>query len=247
MPGQRLRLIACEVFTRELCHAIAHSRNEVDSEFLPKGLHSIGCAKMRSRIQERIDAVPEGRYAAICLGFGLCNNGLADLRARHTPLVLPRAHDCITLFLGSRERYRREFESEPGSYFLTSGWIERGDTDDQLVPESVEHRTGMDMSYQELVDKYGEENASFLAEQLHQTKNYGRYCYIEMGVEPDDRYQRETERRAAERGWRCDHRTGDMRLISALLDGPWDDDFIVIRPGQRVAACHDHRVVEPRP
>ncbi|MDA3960785.1 MAG: DUF1638 domain-containing protein [Planctomycetota bacterium] len=247
MESQRLQLIACEVFTRELCAAVAGSSNQVDLKFLPKGLHSLGCQRMRSAIQDCIDAVPEGRYDAICLGFGLCNNGLAELRAGHTPLVMPRAHDCITLFLGSRQRYREQFDNNPGTYFLTSGWIERGDTDEQLQPLSVEHQTGLDLSYQDMVDKYGEDNAKFLYEQLNQTSNYGRYCYVEMGVEPDDRYQRETQRRADDKGWRCDTVRGDMDLLQRLLNGPWDDDFITVAPGQRIAASYDDRVVEAKP
>ena len=36
-----------------------------------------------------------------------------NLIARHTPIVMPRAHDCITLYLGSRERYQAQFERHP--------------------------------------------------------------------------------------------------------------------------------------
>ncbi len=42
----RLKLIACEIFYRELCAAVARSVNQVDVEFLPKGLHDIGQAGM---------------------------------------------------------------------------------------------------------------------------------------------------------------------------------------------------------
>jgi hypothetical protein len=37
--------------------------------------------------------------------YGLCNLALTSLRARAVPVVVPRAHDCITLYLGSRQRY----------------------------------------------------------------------------------------------------------------------------------------------
>ena len=59
-------------------------------------------------------------------GYGLCGMGLVGLTARPKPVVIPRAHDCITLFLGSRERYLEYFNAHPGVYFKTTGWIERG-------------------------------------------------------------------------------------------------------------------------
>ncbi|MFV1980286.1 MAG: DUF1638 domain-containing protein [Rhodothermia bacterium] len=31
--------------------------------------------------------------------------------------VLPRAHDCITLLMGSRTRYLEYFKAHPGTYF----------------------------------------------------------------------------------------------------------------------------------
>ena len=40
------------------------------------------------------------RKPLILLGYGLCGNGLDGLSARHTRLVLPRAHDCIGLLMG---------------------------------------------------------------------------------------------------------------------------------------------------
>ena len=84
---------------RELCAAVARSANLVDIEFLPKGLHDIGQAGMSSRLAEVLSGVDESRYEAILLGYGLCSNGLVGLG--HAPinsLVVPRAHDCITLF-----------------------------------------------------------------------------------------------------------------------------------------------------
>jgi hypothetical protein len=123
----RLKLLACEIVYRELCAAVSRSVNQVDAEFLPKGLHDVGQAGMSSRLQEALGRVDESRYDAVLLGYALCSNGLVGLAARSVPLVVPRAHDCITLFLGSKERYLEYFQNHPGVYFKTSGWIERGD------------------------------------------------------------------------------------------------------------------------
>jgi hypothetical protein len=245
MP-KRFKLISCEIFTREVCAAVQASPNTIDIEFLPKGLHDIGADGMQGRLAEVLAGVDESRYDAVLLGYGLCNNGLANLRARTIPLVLPRAHDCIALFLGSKERYKEYFNANPGTYFLTSGWIERGAVTGELVQLTIGRRLGIDQSFDELVEKYGEENAEYLAEQLGigADGNYSKYAYIEMGVEPPG-MEAEGRRLAAGKGWEFEKVPGDMTLLRELLDGDWPDEhFLVIPPGGKVKPSYDEGVVK---
>lgn len=241
----RLKLIACEILYRELCHAVARSVNRVDIEFLPKGLHDVGQAGMSRRLQEALARVDEASYDAVLFGYGLCSNGLAGLAARTIPLVIPRAHDCITLFLGSKERYLDYFQKNPGVYFKTSGWIERGESLAQLGPQSIQQKAGLNQSYEELVAKYGEDNAAFLYEQLcNMTRNYRRLAFIRMGIGPEGRFERQTRDLAAERGWEFEKLEGDMSLLERLVDGPWDaGQFLVVPPGHRVAPSFDEGVL----
>ena len=242
----RLKLIACEILYRELCAAVARSVNLVDIEFLPKGLHDIGQAGMFTRLQEVVERVDESQYDAVLLGYGLCSNGIVGLRARKVPLVVPRAHDCITLFLGSKERYMEYFMAHPGVYFKTTGWLERGDGLAQFGPETIQQQAGMTNSYEELVAKYGEDNAKFLYEQLcNMLRNYEGLTFIEMGVEPDDRFERHSRDFAAAKGWAFEKLAGDLALLRALVDGPWDEDrFLVVPPGSRIVPSFDDRVIK---
>jgi hypothetical protein len=243
----RLKLIACEILFREFCVAMAQSPNRVDPEFLPKGLHDMGQEPMSRRLEEVLAGVDESSYDAVVFGYGLCSNGLVGLTARSIPLVVPRAHDCVTLFLGSKERYLDYFESNPGVYFKTSGWVERGEDLEQLAPQSITHRSGMAQTYEELVAKYGEDNARFLYEQLgNMTRNYYKMAFIEMGIEPDDRFERRARELADQNGWAFEKLRGDMSLIRRLVDGPWnDDDFLVVEPGHRVATSFDDTIIKP--
>ena len=247
--SMRLKLIACEILYREFCWAVARSPHRVDVEFLPKGLHDIGQAGMHARLKEAVEAADEGDFDALLMGYALCSNGLVGLRAGRVPLVVPRAHDCITLFLGNKERYLDYFQANPGVYFKTSGWIERGESLEQLGPLSIQTQSGMNQTYDQLVEKYGEDNAKFLYEQLcNMTRNYGKLAFIEMGIEPDDRFERETIRQADERGWKYEKLAGDMGLVVDLVEGRWDDGrFLVVPPGYEVSTSYDERIIRAAP
>jgi hypothetical protein len=240
----RLRLIGCEVLYRELCAAVARSPHQVDIGFLPKGLHDIGSSDMAGRLQAEVDAVDPVRYDAILLGYGLCGNGVVGLAARSIPVVLPRAHDCITLFLGSKERYLEYFHSNSGVYFKTSGWIERGGGVDHISQTTLQQQ-GLALTHAEMVAKYGEENAAFLEQELtrYQTR-YTQFTFIEMGVEPNDSFEKCTIEEAGRRGWRYEKVQGSMELIQALVNGDWDaEKFLVVAPGHRIVARYDEGII----
>jgi hypothetical protein len=238
----RYKLIACEVLFREVCHCAAQSHSLIDITFMPKGLHDQGEAKMSARLQEELDRVDVSRYDAILLGYGLCNNGVRGLHSS-LPIVLPRAHDCITLLLGSRARYAAYAEQNPGAFYHSTGWMERGMNSGG--EESITAQLGMNQSYQEYVAKYGEENARYLVEALgNWVKNYKRLAYIDTQVGDFQRYKEESQAKAREHGWEYDELQGDVNLLMRLLNGEWDEqDFLVIPPQRTLEPTFDDRVV----
>jgi hypothetical protein len=242
----RLKLIACEIFYREFSAAVARSVNRIDVEFLPKGLHDIGQSGMSERLNEALAAVDESLYEAVLLGYALCSNGLVGLAARTIPIVVPRAHDCITLFLGDKQRYLDYFQKNPGTYFKTSGWIERGQGLAQAGHDAITHQAGMTLSHEELAAKYGEDNARFLRDQLgNMTRNYNKIAFIEMGVEPDGRFEEQALADAAALGWKYEKLQGDMSLIEDLLDGRWDNErFLIVPPGRRISASYNDQIIK---
>lgn len=249
--GKKLRFIGCEIIHREACHLAAVSPHRVDLEFLRKGLHDLETGDMVSRIQSAVDAVdPRAGYDAILLGYARCNDGLVGVTARQTPLVVPRAHDCITFFFGSRAAYRRYFDRHPGTYYLTTGWLERNTTDKGQLDRPAEgkqgvmSKLGLTDSYEQMVAKYGKENADFIAQTIGDwTRNYSRLLYLEMGACDERAYLAQARRQARQRGWTFRRRKGDWTLLEKLFMGQWDDDFVIVQPGEKIVARNDEQVL----
>ena len=232
----RLKLISCEVLYREMCAAAARSPHQVDLEFLPKGLHDLGGPAMRARLQEAADRVDATQYEAVLLGYALCGNGVAGLVSRNLPLVIPRAHDCIALLMGGRDRYRIYLENHPGVFFRSTGWLERGQDLDQATLYTLEA----------LIARYGEDNGRYLFEQFNgYQRNYRQLAYIATGLEPDGSFEQQAREEAARRGWQFETIRGDLRLFERLVAGDWDEnDFLVVPPGWRVKPTYDRGIIE---
>ena len=246
-----LKFIGCEIIYREACLLASRTPHQVDLEFLRKGLHDLETADMVARVQESVDAASaDGRYEAILLGYARCNDGLVGVRARQIPLILPRAHDCITFFFGGRAAYRRYFDERPGTYYMTTGWSERnlGEGDGQQPAygkQGVMGNLGLTDSYEQLVAKYGEENARFIQESLGDwTRNYSNMLYLEMGVCDETPFVEAARRRAEKHGWSFEKRPGDWSLLEKLFFCRWDEDFLTVQPGERIVARNDERIVD---
>jgi hypothetical protein len=249
---RKLKFIGCEIIYREACYLAATGPLHVDVEFLRKGLHDLERADMSAKVQAAIDAVPPAAgYEAILLGYARCNDGLVGVTARGVPLVIPRAHDCITFFFGSRAAYMEHFDAHPGTYYMTTGWSERNVADEGRPDQpaygrqGVMGKLGLTESYEQMVAKYGKENADFIRESIGDwTKNYSRLLYLEMGVRDEGPYIDAARGRAEDRGWTFDLRKGDWRLLRKLFLGEWDEDFVIVPPGGKIVARNDDLVLD---
>jgi hypothetical protein len=152
----------------------------------------------------------------VLLGYGLCSQAIVGLRANHCRLVVPRVDDCISIFLGSREAYTAQARQEPGTYYLTKGWLEVGDT-----PFS---------EYDHLLERYGRERADRMIRLL--LRNYTRLAFINTGLQGLAGYRRQAREIATRFNLRYEEIEGSNALVKKLLLGPWDDEFIVVAPGQ---------------
>ena len=244
----RYKLLACEILYREICAVVAQSVHRVDVQFMPKGLHDLGGDGMRAELKNALSGIDANPYDAILLGYALCSNGITELAACDCPIVVPRAHDCITLFLGDKDRYLDYFHKNPGVYFKTTGWIERGD--DLLQCPTGNEMLGFSQgtTLEDLIEQYGQEAAEFLWEQFASMNGYQKLTFIEMGIEPDNRFEQATKNLAEEKGWEFEKLAGRLDLLKALVNGDWDEErFLVVPPGHKIEPSFDEGIIKAVP
>jgi len=238
----RYKCIACDVMFREFAAAAAQTRNIIELVLMPQGLHRVGETQMSQTLQKVIDDTDTERFDAVLLGYGLCNNGVQGLHS-DLPLVIPRAHDCITLLMGNMARYMEYFNSNPGTFYYSSGWLER-----MVITEDkseAEQQLGFGIDREQFTELYGEDNADYIMEIFGSwEKNYSQLTYIEMGLGATDVYIEEAKKRASSNGWQYEEINGDSRLIDLMLAGEWNEqDFLVIPPGARIIPTHGEGVM----
>jgi hypothetical protein len=243
----RLRAIICEVFTREVEDILSRCPHQVDLEIVTMGLHDLG-ASMTPRLQERIDAADTLGYDAIVLGYALCGRGTEGLRAGTTPLVLPRAHDCIGVLMGSRQKHQAYFENHPGVYYRSRGWIEFQKPGQKLQPAWATGRgqLGERRTLEELIAQYGEDNGKFLFEQFTAyRRKYSGLTYISTGPSGEDASREKAREEARREGWIFEEVSGSRRLLEQLVKGEWSaEDFLIVPPGATVRATFNDGIVE---
>ena len=239
----RLKCIGCEVLARPIYHCAALSPHAVDVTLFRRGLHR-DPPDLRGWLQREVDATG-AEYDAIAMAYGLCGGAVAGLVAREVPIVLPRAHDCITVFLGSRGRYQEEFTGHPGTYWYVQDDLERRDgSGDALLGIGAASDEELEAQYAEYLAKYGRDNADYLMQALGSWRShYDRAVFIDMGVGDGAAIEARARDEAERRGWAFERTAGELGLVRRLLDGDWSDDYLVLGPGQRLGMSYDDGVI----
>jgi hypothetical protein len=229
-------IIACDVLEFEVARRLEEMRLQ------PRYLHYLEMGKhdfpdgLRRDLQAQIDAAEAAGCERLIFAYGLCSNSILGLRTARAEMIFPRAHDCITLFLGSRERYAQIQKSDPGTYWFSPGWC-RG----QRVP-GPDHLERVEALYREQFD---EDEVEYLMEMERQ--KYAHYhiaAYTDLGDGPVEQSKAETRTAAAFLGMQFREHKGDDRLLRRLLAGPWDDaDFLVVPPGSTPQFTADDMII----
>jgi hypothetical protein len=224
--------ISCQVL-QDLLERLLPADLVEQVTFMDYGLHQVP-SKMKSALQETINSLEEP--SLVVLGYGLCGNGLRGIKSGVHTLLMPRADDCISILLGSRQAYMSQFGNEPGTYYLSKGWLESGS---HPLKE-----------YKEYVERYGLDRAAWLMDQQYQ--NYQRLVLVAHSQEDMEKYRPqalEVARYCEQWGMRYEEILGSdgyvrgliKRALEARRDGQdypepneREEDFIIIPPGGEI-------------
>jgi hypothetical protein len=209
----KTKLIACATVIEEMSPLVPA---QMTSQVLDFGLHILP-DNLKKSLQHIIDA-SSPNLDTLILGYGLCSMAVVGLQTRNFTVVVPRVDDCIAIFLGSKEAYSQQAQKAPGTYYLTKGWIEVGDTPFE------EHKR--------LVEQYGKERADHIMRIM--LKHYTRLAYIDTGHVEQERYRAYARRAAEEFHLRFEEIPGSDALVRKLLFGPWDEEILVVPPGRTI-------------
>ncbi|MDR1297424.1 MAG: DUF1638 domain-containing protein [Deltaproteobacteria bacterium] len=226
MAEDVLGLIACDVVRSELEQAL--EGREVASRFLEYSLHSTPTL-MGGRILEAIAELREREgVRRIALGYGLCSNGVVGVAAPGG-LVMPRCHDCIAMLLGSPKRYFEIFRNNPGTYFVTDGWIRnRGDP-----LSTVEHR---------YAPRMGERKA--MRGMSLELANYKAFCFVNNGVGDVEAARARTRENCRVFQKEYFELESSLDYFKALVDGPHlEDEFLVLENGRPVQNEYFYQII----
>ncbi len=209
----KTKIIACATVIEEMQPLLP---KDLAYEVLDFGLH-LAPNNLKEILQKAIDNLCV-EFNTLILGYGLCSMAVVGLQNRNCTLVIPRVDDCIAIFLGSNDAYSEQAKKEPGTYYLTKGWIEVSDT------PFDEHKR--------LVEKYGEERADRIMDAI--LKHYTRLAYIDTGQNNQERYREYARIMAKKFNLRFEEIIGSDTLIRKLFFGPWDGEILVVPPGHTI-------------
>ena len=219
----KTKILACAVVIEELRSRLPP---DIECETLEFGLHR-NPEELKKALQEAIDR--SKGFDTIVLAYGLCGQAVLGLHTDGATLVIPRADDCIAIFLGSRKAYLKQQLEKPGSYFLSKGWIE-GRIDDTAPPTMP--------NYALMLQRYGEERANRMQavyREKYRLKHYKRLAFITTSSETNlDEYKERARARAGRMNLPYEEIAGATTFMEKIARGTWDDEFVVVPPGQTV-------------
>lgn len=243
----KLKIIACDVLNREISYLASLSKNHIDVTFLHQGLHNTP-DKLKEMVQAEVNKAngefpynyynTYPNYDYIILGYGLCSNGIVGITSHSIPMIIPRAHDCITLLMGSKEKYKSSFLNYPGTYWFSTGWIERG-----WQPSELKYAALL----KDYTQRYGEENAEFLMEmEQNWMKEYKNAGFISWDCFQNNEYYRNYTKDSSNYfKWDFIEIEGSRSLVENILSGQFNNsEVLIVPPTNVINASYDDEIIK---
>jgi hypothetical protein len=207
-------IVACETLKQELLAVMEKRGCDYPVIWVDAGKHTWP-DKLRVSVQEAIDGISPS-CETILLLFGFCGNAMVGIEARNHKLVMPKAADCIPLFIGSREE-RETYGTR--TYFFTEGYLNSGGS---MVSDASR-----------IYERYGEEDGLYILKKM--LGHYQDFAVVNTGVFDIDAVKARVDDFAKPLEIPVKLIPGSLRFIDALLAGAWRDDaFLALEPGGKI-------------
>lgn len=200
-------VIACGMQEDEIRKIQTAEGCNVPIRYMKRGLHQEPSI-LRALLQEQIDDAQE--HDTILLTYGLCGGGTEGLCSRNTRLVLPRFHDCIHQLLENRV--------EKESLYVTRAWT----LDDASILNqcmAIQKEYGQAQGNEILCSIYG---------------NYKKITMLDTDSYPISPVEDNIGQAAEILHLDTSVAKTECNILKKLFRGEWDEDFIVLSPGETV-------------
>jgi len=171
---------------------------------------------MRQEIEKQLQQLPD-EADTILVAMGFCGGSWQDVRPGRR-LVMPRVDDCVTLLLHTDEQ--PHFNLKQGRHF----YLRDTDTGDYSL-------AAMQRS---LCEQHGEDQGQAIFRSWFAI--YRDADIIDTGVYDSQAadFLAEAQHSAELAGCRLNHVPGSNLLLEKLVSGRWDEQFVVVEPGQKI-------------
>lgn len=173
---------------------------------------------LRELLEEAIEKVPED-VDTLLIAMGACGNCWEGISWRGT-LVIPRMDDCVTILLHQDDTWYPNLK-QAGHFYQ--------------IDEENDHFLLTNM-YRKFVEKYGERRAKRICEMMF--GNYTNVDVVDTGV-----FDCHTEAYVAKMQKEADFIhvplnfvKGSNYIIEKLITRKWDEQFIILQPGEKIDA-----------
>jgi len=211
-------VIACETIKDEIIYVANKVQCKYPFLWMPSSLHKYP-ERLRHELQKEIDKCDQDEDNILLL-FGYCGNAVLGLSSPYARLIIPKMDDCISLLLGGNQR-RKDLSTEGRAYYLTKGWM---NSDSGLVVE-----------YNRCIMKYGYDKSNMVFKVM--LKGYKSFDVIDTGIVNKETMSEimDTVQKFADR-FDMEHKVieGTLEVLYKSLSGQWDEDFVIIEPGEKV-------------
>lgn len=193
-------IIYCETLKSEILTLAGRVPEISHIESMPWGLH-IEPDKLLAEVSRQIKHL-QNQVEVIILGYGRCQAMDRLGNDFKVPILRPEAEDCIGILLG-QQRYEKEVQQCPGTWFLSPGWT----------------RMGTDFVFHELqLNRVGRKEIDSLKFARRLLEGFSRALYIGMQTDDDsETLKPKAQQIANDLGLRLEETSGSYTLLELVI------------------------------